>query len=216
MIRKFEESGEFLLPFNETAKWLNVAFPLILYFAIVSFLVYVLYSCYNFLNARSLHDKRRQLDKEHKATLSSHFDLNGSGGATGFLQTRNDAVVPEGDFRSNSPALPQKTQNAIAMQSLSRTPSSQINPRSTKFTPEQLKLRQQLIRQRSGNNPTGSLQQLPSTSFGGRQPFVNPPTSVSGDSQRRLMSLSHSPYQRFNHEQSEPMLHLLSTKGPHF
>lgn len=195
--------------------WLNLALPLVLYFAVVAFLIYVLYSAYNFIHARSMHDKRRQQDKENQAALNSHFGLNGSGAAVSFLNaSRKDSIVPniESDLRSNSPAVPQRTQNAIAMQSLSRAPSSQINARATKFSVEQLKIREELLKQRSGMNPTGSLQQLPS-SFKAANAPSQPMRPTNQGAKPRLMSLSNVPYSRPTHDQSEPMLHLMFTKN---
>ncbi|KAI6176276.1 hypothetical protein M3Y97_00780800 [Aphelenchoides bicaudatus] len=190
----------------------------VFYFAIVGFLVYVLYFAYKFLEARNIHEeKRRQQDNEHRETLNSHFGLNGSG--AGFLSTgRKDSVVPNTDdeMRSNSPSLPFKTQNAIAMKSLSRTPSSQINPRAAGFLAEHLKFREELIKQRSGKNPTGSLQQLTTSSFAGRQPLptnasaAQPKESNVGGKPR--MSMPHGPFLRY--DQSEPMLNRLLSKNP--
>lgn len=195
--------------------WLNLALPIVLYFALVGFFIYILYSAYNFLHARRIYEKRRQQDKEHHDMLSSHFGLDGSGAAASFLNSgRKDSIVPESEMRSNSPAFLQRTQNAIAMQSLSRTPSSQINARATKFSAEQLKIREELLKQRSGKNPTGSLQQLPSA-FGKSQ-TVNASTAAripQSVGKTRLMSLSNVPYSRPTLDQSEPTLNLMFTKN---
>lgn len=184
----------------------NVALPSALYFVFVGLLLYVLYSCYNFLSAQGDHEKRRQKDREN-------FGLNGSGVASFLQPIRRDSAV-RGTEHSNSPSISRKTQNAIAMQSmqsLSRTPSSQVNSKATKFSAEQLKLRAQLIRQR---NPTGSLQQL---SFNGKPSLVTSnlhSTQHSTINQPRLTSFANSSYQRPEYEHSEPMLNILHTKNP--
>ncbi|KAI6219845.1 hypothetical protein M3Y99_01636800 [Aphelenchoides fujianensis] len=197
-IRELEHEGG-LLPFGENLKWLNILLPLALYFALVALLLHVLYRVYNYLGARAAHDERRRLTKEQAQMKEA---INGSNHeAVAFLNTAN---------ARSSPPPTQRTQNLIAMSSVRRAPSSQS--RASKFSAEQLKNRQLFLRQQSARNPTGSLQQLPS-SFTSRQSVASVATNPVAA--RRLMSLSNSPYQRPAYDQSEPTIPsmFVNTKG---
>ncbi|KAI6214440.1 hypothetical protein M3Y94_00268500 [Aphelenchoides besseyi] len=193
LIRELEHQNAWL-PFEENYKWLNILLPLFLYFLLVGLLLHIVHRCYKYLIDRARHDEMRRLTKEREQLKETA--LNGNDSTT-------IALAP-------TQLAPQKTQNAIAIQSLRRTPSSQIS-RASKFSAQQLQLRRELINQQNARrnlNPTGSLQQLPSSAIS--RPSVS--SSVNPLNARRLMSLSNSPYQPPNYDQSEPALSSMFVK----
>uniref|UniRef100_A0A1I7RIY3 Transmembrane protein n=2 Tax=Bursaphelenchus xylophilus TaxID=6326 RepID=A0A1I7RIY3_BURXY len=201
-----EQNGYRFL-FDEHWKWLNIVLPLFAYVAIIVWLAWVMYRCYQFIGARVEHDERRKLEKERQQQmeeeLMQHCGINVD--EIGELDSNGENVNAIFEHRSASPSPPPSLKHGIPLQRMVRSPSNQIEgsivgAASMNVTPH-FHVFQRPERTVKQWHHTGSLQQLQQL---GRKP----------SSARRLLSLTGNapPLRRLAHEQSEPTLMLLQQR----
>ncbi|KAI1727998.1 hypothetical protein DdX_00147 [Ditylenchus destructor] len=63
-------SDPFPIPLRDpSVKWLNLVVPLFIYTLVMVALMWVLYQCFVYLNARSAHDEKRKLEKQQQVKM---------------------------------------------------------------------------------------------------------------------------------------------------